>query len=71
MINFIVYQYSFPAPGNEDVLKPTYKDAEMLNSELLDRLTEASRSDEKRLNLQLLVLVTSNHLDITLRFIYY
>lgn len=52
MINFIVYQYSFPTPGSEDVFRDTYKDAETLNAELLDRLTEASRSDDKRLNLQ-------------------
>lgn len=52
MINFIVYKYSFPDPEQDDIFKETYKDATMLNTELLNRLTEASRSDEKRLNLQ-------------------
>lgn len=52
MINFIVYQYSFPKPEQSDVFKDLYKDAESLNNELLNKLNEASRSDQRRLNLQ-------------------
>lgn len=61
MTNFIVYKYSFPEPDQEDVLKDLHKNAMSLNTDLINKLNEASQSAEKKLNLQFEYTVGRNN----------
>lgn len=52
MINFIVYNYSFPEPDKGDILRDSYKNSESLNTDFHNKLIAASQSNEKCLHLQ-------------------